>query len=182
MAPTKVKPRKTVEDYLRLPDGTRAELIEGEVYISPSPKLRHQRAVETLYRLLHAFCQGRRAGEVHVAPLDVHLPSGDVIQPDVIFVSESNRAILKDWIRGVPDLLIEVISPESAERDRIVKRRLYEQNGVREYWLADPEAPAVEVLVLSATVYAPHGYFEEGDRVTSAVLPGLSLGAGEIVG
>jgi Uma2 family endonuclease len=176
----KTRPPKTVDDYMRLPEGTRAELIEGELYLSPSPKIRHQRVVSNLHLALRQFAQAKKLGEIDVAPLDVHLPSGDVVQPDVIFVSEARRGILVDWIRGVPDLLVEVISPENSERDRIVKRHLYEQNGVRAYWLADPEARSVEVLKLSGPPYTPAGYFEAEDRVTSSVLPGLSLSVTEV--
>jgi Uma2 family endonuclease len=175
MAPTKIKPRKTVEDYLKLPESTRAELIEGELYMSPSPKFRHQRVVSNLHLALRQFAEARKLGVVLDSPMDVHLPSGDVVQPDVIFVAEAHKEILVDWIRGVPDLLIEVLSPESSERDRIVKRHLYEQNGVREYWLVDPADGSIEVLKLAGSRLVPHGYFEEGDSVSSAHLEGLSL-------
>lgn len=180
MAPTKVKRRKTVEDYLKLPEGSRAELIEGEILMSPSPRERHQAVVGNLYVLLRAFVLGRKAGRVYTAPFDVHLPSGDVVEPDLIFVSARNQSIIQDWIRGVPEILVEVVSPDSPERDRIVKRHLYEQNGVREYWLVDPADRAVEVLKLAGSRYAPHGYFEENDVVTSALLEGLSIAAREI--
>lgn len=177
----KTRPPKTVDDYMRLPEGTRAELIEGEFYLSPSPKIRHQRVVSNLHLALRQFVQAKKLGEVPVAPLDVHLPSGDVVQPDVIFVSKAHRGIMVDGIRGVPDLLVEVLSPENSERDRIVKRPLYEQNGVREYWLADPEARSVEVLKFSGSHYVPEGYFEAEDRVTSSVLPGLSLAVSDVL-
>jgi Uma2 family endonuclease len=176
----KARPAKTVDDYLRLPEGTRAELIEGELYMSPSPKIRHQRVVSNLHLALRQFAEAKKLGMVLDSPMDVHLPSGDVVQPDVIFVAEARRAILVDWIRGAPDLLVEVISPESSERDRIVKRHLYEQNGVREYWLVDPEARSVEVLKISGSRFNPAGYFEVSDRVTSPVLPGFSLSVSEV--
>ena len=141
--------------------------------MSPSPKLRHQRIVENVYRLLDVFVRQHRLGEVHIAPLDVHLPTQDVVQPDVIFVAESNRNILQDWIRGVPDLLVEVISSDRVERDRIIKRRIYAQNGVKEYWIV--EEPGVEVLTLDGAEYAPFGYFQGQDRLTSPLLPGLEI-------
>ncbi len=171
----KTKPRKTVEDYLRLPEGTRAELIEGEILTSPSLRERHQAVVGNLFALLRAFIRECRLGRIYTAPFDVHLPSGDVVEPDLIFVATEHASILKDWIRGVPDLLVEVVSPDSAERDRIVKRHIYERNGVREYWLVEPAEHAVEVLEFSAARFVSRGYFEEADRVTSGVLAGLSL-------
>jgi Uma2 family endonuclease len=180
VTPAKLKPRKTAEDYLKLPEGVRAELIEGEFFMSPPPKLRHQRVVSNLHLALRRFAESGNRGLVLDAPMDVYLPSGDVVQPDLVFLGTLNRALREDWIRGVPDLLIEVVSPESAERDRIVKRHLYEGNGVLEYWIVDPQKGTVEVLHASPKGYAEHGYFEESDTVTSAVLPGLSLPVREV--
>ena len=173
MSQVKSRPRKTVEDYLKLPEGVRAELIEGELFMSPSPKDRHQRVLFNLALELRLFVKANRLGEVWIAPFDVHLPTGDVVQPDIIFVAEGNSRIVQGWIRGVPDLLVEVVSPESQERDRVVKRDRYARNGVKEYWIVDEKG--VEVLALSGDQYLSHGYFEAGDRVTSLILKGLSL-------
>jgi len=175
MAQLKTRPRKTVDDYMRLPEGVRAELIDGEILRSPSPKAQHQRITANLHVALRAFVEDRGLGRVFIAPLDVHLPSGNVVQPDLLVVLKPNESIVQDWVRGVPDLLVEVISPENAERDRLVKRELYAENGVKEYWIADGEARAIEVLKLSQRRYEPHGYFEAGDTLSSALLPGLGL-------
>jgi Uma2 family endonuclease len=175
MTPVKTRPRKTVEDFMKLPEGVRAELIEGEIFMSPSPKEKHQRAAVNLTRILSTFVQKDSLGRLYAAPFDVHLPSGDIVEPDLIFVSTGNQSIIQDWIRGVPDLLVEIISPDSPERDRIVKRHLYQENGVKEYWLVDIDQDSIEVLKLSGKAYTPHGYFEAGDALTSAVIPGLSL-------
>jgi len=176
MSQLKTRPRRTVEDYLKLPEGTRAELIEGELLMTPSPKLSHQVIARNLFVRLDAFVRAHVLGEALFAPMDVHLPSGDVVQPDVLFVAAANAGIMQDWIRGAPDLLVEIISPEGVERDRLVKRDLYARNGVKEYWLVDPEAHSVEVLGLNASGrYEPSGYFEERDTVVSRVLAGLAL-------
>jgi Uma2 family endonuclease len=176
MSQLKTRPRRTVDDYLKLPEGTRAELIEGELLMTPSPKLPHQNVALNLAASLRAFVMERGLGRVFVAPTDVHLPSGDVVQPDVLFVASARSGILQDWIRGAPDLLVEILSPEGVERDRLVKRDLYARNGVKEYWLVDPEARSVEVLGLNASGrYEPSGYFEERDTVASPVLAGLAL-------
>src|SRR5262245_60236516 len=156
------RPRKTVEDYMKLPEGVRVELIDGEFFVSPSPTLRHQIIVQNLFRLLFAFLESKRLGRIFVALLDVVLPSGVVLQPDLLFVAAANAAILKDRIRGVPDLVIEVISPEGAERDRIVKRDIYARNGVRVYWIVDDATKSVEVFELEGGRYAARGYFLEG--------------------
>jgi Uma2 family endonuclease len=172
---TKAKPRKTAEDYRRLPEGTRAELIEGELLMSPSPRERHQTAVLNLASLLRQHALSTHAGRVFVAPFDVHLPSGSIVQPDVVFVSSARLSIVQDWIFGAPDLLIEVLSPDGLERDRLVKRRLYAENGVREYWLVDPEERTVEVLVLDGAQWVAHGYFQASETVVSPTLPGLAI-------
>lgn len=143
--------------------------------MSPSPRYRHQRIVQNLYRILDPWVRSQSLGEVCLAPLDVHLPSGDVVEPDLIFVAASNRGIVRDWIRGVPDLLIEVISPEGADRDRIVKRERYAQNGVREYWIVDDTTRSVEVLRLDGNRYEPRGYFQSGEQIESPTFPGLAL-------
>lgn len=181
MAQLKTRPRKTVDDYMKLPEGTLAELIEGEILLSPSPKARHQRIVSNLHFALRQFVEARRLGLVLDSPMDVHLPSGAVVQPDVIFVATAHLSIVKDWIRGAPDLLIEVLSPESVDRDRFTKRDLYGANRVKEYWIVDGEASGVEVLSLSGDRYAPHGYFEAQDSVTSPTLAGLVLPVRQIL-
>jgi Uma2 family endonuclease len=180
MSPTKAKPRKTVEDYMRLPEGTRAELIEGEILMSPSPRKHHQNAVLNLGMILKNHARSARAGEVFIAPFDVHLPGDSVVQPDVVFVATPNLAIVRDWIYGAPDLLVEVVSPDGVERDRLVKRRLYAESGVREYWLVDPEERTVEVLTLAGTGWVPQGYFKSTDVLISPTLPGLALPLGDV--
>ena len=105
---------------------------------------------------------------------------GDIVQPDLIFVSTRNGHIIQDWVRGAPDLLIEVLSPTNAERDRIVKRDLYARSGVAEFWLVDDATKTVEVLTLAGDRYAPHGYFEPTDTIESTVLAGLGLSVHDV--
>jgi Uma2 family endonuclease len=117
-------PRKTVEDYMALPEGVRAELVGGEILVSPAPTPLHQIVGDRIAAQLRAWGEARRAGTAITSPLDVHLPSEDIVQPDVVFVSYSRRAIVQDGIRGVPDLVVEVLSPSDIRRDRVVKRQL----------------------------------------------------------
>ena len=180
MAQLKAKPPRTVEDYLRLPEGTRAELIEGQILMLPSPRVRHQRIVGRIYRLLDEFVRRHRLGEVFVSPFDVHLPTADIVQPDVIYVPDEKNGIVEDWIRGTPDLLIEVLSPESPERDRIVKRDVYARARVPEYWIVDPDLRAIEVLALAGRKYEPFGYFRAPGEVSSKVLPRFAASLDEI--
>lgn len=173
MAQVKTRPRKTVDDYMKLPEGTRAELIEGDLFMSPSPKDWHQEVLFILAKALSAIVEAKGLGKVWIAPFDVHLPSGDIVQPDILYISQANSHIVRGWVRGVPDLVIEVLSPDSHERDRIVKRALYARNRVPEYWIVDEKG--VDVLELSASGCASRGYFEGGDTLTSGVLADLAL-------
>lgn len=176
----KTRPRKTVEDYLLLPEGQLAELIHGELLSSPSPKLKHQLVVSNLHLLLRRTVDRFNLGVVIDAPMDVHLPTGDVVQPDLIFVSRERQEILQDWIRGAPDLVIEVLSTDSTDRDCIIKRDLYARSGIQEYWIVDGEARAVEVMHLAHGGYRPGGYFEMADTITSVVLKDLQLRVADI--
>jgi len=179
MTAVKARLRKTVEDFLKLPEGTPAELIDGEILMSPSPRSRHQRIVRRLLRILDGHVERRSLGEVFDG-LDVHLPSGDVVEPDLVFV-RSGRRIVRDWIRGVPDLVVEIMSLTSDLRDRVVKRRLYASNGVPEYWLVVPDEDGLEVMSLKGRVYPPGAWFTGRDPVRSRVLPGLRLRFSELV-
>lgn len=166
---------KTIDDLGALPPETRAELIEGDIFMSPTPNLRHQRIVANLYRHLDAHVRSRRLGEVFLSPIDVILAPDAVAEPDVVFVSSARRSILRQWIEGAPDLAVEVLSPSTNVRDRVVKRDLYARHGVPEYWIVDPDARTVEVLKLAGGAYALHAVFEPGDTIASPVLPDLRL-------
>lgn len=171
----RARPRKTVEDFLNLPEGSRAELIDGDLLMSPSPRSRHQDAVGSLFRRLADFVARHTLGKVYVAPFDVYLPSGDIVEPDILYVAAARLEIVQDWVRGAPDLVIEVLSPESIDRDRMVKRDLYAQNGIGEYWIVDPEAKAVELFTLQRDRYEPNGYFENQDVLISPLFTEFRL-------
>jgi len=178
-----MKPRKTVDDILNLPEGTRAELIHGEITImTPSPFLEHQKISARLCNALSRHCDGHACGEVLPAPMDVHLPSGDVVQPDLIFVAKERQSILQKWVHGSPDLLIEILSPSSVDRDRFVKRDLYAQNGVGEYWIVDPDEKTIEVFTLAGGAYVPAGYFKVGQTLLSPTLVGFALATSDVFG
>jgi Uma2 family endonuclease len=178
----KLKPRKTVDDYMKLPEGTLAELIGGELFMTPSPSFSHQDVAYEIAGRLRAFVAERGLGKAVGAPLDVHLPSGDIVQPDVLFIRKDNLGIVQRWIMGVPDLLVEIVSPDRPERDRLVKRSLYANNGIGEFWIVDLDTRTIEVLTLSGGAYASHGYFEDCDTLTSPALPGLSLRLDDVFG
>ena len=151
------------------------ELWDGELVMSPAPSFLHQEIVDRFHDQLKAWVRPRRLGKTGVAPIDMVLTTRRAVQPDVVFISTDRLGIVGDRIMGAADLVAEVLSPESRRRDRFDKRDLYEQHGVREYWLIDPEALTVEVLHLKAGEYELLGRWHPGDRARSRLLKGFEL-------
>lgn len=174
MADARVK--FTYEDYKSLPDEKRYELLEGELIMVPSPKEYHQRISGKLEFLLRAFVEEHDLGAVYDAPFDVVLSEETVLQPDILFISKARLNIItEDNVRGAPDLVIEILSEATAERDRIAKKLLYAKHGVKEYWLVDPTRKSIEVLQLGERGFEPVGIWWEGQTMRSPLL-GLSIG------
>ena len=117
----------------------------------------------------------RKVGEVFVSPVDVVLSGSKAVQPDVVFISTAKAAIVQNCIRGVPDLLVEVISEGSWRRDRVDKKALYEQFGVAEYWIVDPDSRLIEVFALAEGTYRLHARAIGPEAVGSKLLPGLTV-------
>ena len=143
--------------------------------MSPAPSFFHQEIVARFYKLIDAWVEKHRLGKTGIAPLDMILTTRRVTQPDVVFISNERLGIIKDRIMGPADLVAEVISPDSRRRDRIDKRDLYEQHGVREYWLIDPEAGTAEVLYLQSGTYRLVGRWRAGERARSRLLEGFEV-------
>ena len=173
---TSVKPKLklTYEDYASLPDDERRELIDGELIPMPSPTALHQTLLKNLAAAFMVL-ESRGLGTMFFAPLDVILSNFDVVQPDLIFVSNARAHIIQDYIRGAPDLLVEILSPSTERRDRIVKRELYARHGVPEYWLIDPYAKTITVLILGADGYDTRAVYGASDTLASPTLPGFEL-------
>lgn len=176
-----VRPYITYEALCRMAPGeTRCEVFDGEVYMSPSPNRRHQ---ELLVRLIVAFSSACRAGDhVYVAPMDVVLADATALQPDLILVRAENASILADVIRGAPDLVVEVLSPSTADRDRGLKMEAYARHGVGEYWIVDGEARRVEVhrLERAAGAYRLAASLGASDTATTPALPALALSVSDL--
>lgn len=175
MAEARVK--FTYQDYRSLPDEKRYELLEGELVMVPSPKEYHQRISGRLEFLLRAFVQEHDLGAVYDAPFDVVLSEETVVQPDIIFIAKERLEIItEDNVRGAPDLVIEILSEATAERDRIAKKLLYAKYGVKEYWLVDPQTKSIEVLQLGERGFETVGVWWEGQALRSPLLKlGLDL-------
>jgi Uma2 family endonuclease len=172
----------TYQDYLLLPeDNNRHEIIDGEHYMTPSPIPRHQRISKRLLMQLESFVRQKQVGEVFSAPIDVILSDVDVVVPDLIFISRERSSIITGKnIQGVPDLIIEILSPSTAERDRHLKRKTYAKFGVTEYWLVDPVTCTVHILRLHEGDYQSVSTFSLQQNLTSPLFQGLNLPLTEI--
>lgn len=141
----------TVQEFHRLQfEGEDAyyELINGVVVRKASPSPIHQRISMQLAAAMHDYCEINHLGIVLAAPTDVFLDAYNHLIPDIIFISEGRTGIIdyREGIFGAPDLVVEIISPGSIVQDRVDKRAVCEQSGVREYWLVDPENRSIEVF------------------------------------
>ncbi len=137
----------TREEVLALPDdGNRYELVDGELLVSPSPRGLHQRGIVEIFRSLDPFIRKNRLGAICLAPADLDLRSGHLVQPD-LFVGRMVRGREPiEWDEfGIPILVLEVVSPATARYDRVTKRRLYQRAGVPTYWIVDLDARLVEI-------------------------------------
>ncbi len=179
------KPRLklTYADYVTTPEDKRYELLDGELLMPPAPDELHQRTQAELGYNVMAFVKTRGLGRVYFSPTDVVLSDVDVVQPDLLFVSNDRLDILTAaGVQGAPDLVVEILSPGTAERDKGYKRALYAQHGVKEYWLVGTDAGTITVLLLEETGYEVVGTFGEGDTLTSPTLDGFRLRVDEVFG
>jgi Uma2 family endonuclease len=175
-APVARKTGLTYEDLRQFPhDHLRRELIGGELIVTPAPTTRHQDAVAYLTIELGLYLRAH-GGKVFPAPTDVFLTDRDVVEPDVLFVTKPNLARVElPFVRGAPDVVVEVSSPSTRRLELVRKRELYERFGVPEYWYVDLDAERVEVYGLAADRYGPPTLFLRGERLTSDVLPGFEV-------
>jgi Uma2 family endonuclease len=171
----------TVEDYRATPEGSRYQLVEGELIRAPAPNRFHQEIISNLHVLLSNHVRTHRLGKVYFAPFDVYLGEHDVFQPDVIFVSKERHHIFTDdGAHGAPDLVIEIISPSSAQLDKKQKRRVYAQAGVKEMWLVDPILLQIHLYDFARDPAKPVRMVDEDETFATPILPGLTLAAAEI--
>lgn len=164
-------------------DNFQYELINGELMRKASPTIEHQRLVRKIAFAIEKYLEAKPIGEVFFAPLDVVLDEHNVPQPDIFFVGKDKQFILDEneqVIIGIPDLIIEILSPGSVKRDRIVKKKVYEQFGVPEFWLVDPSYKNVEIFRLTDGTYELLDFIEVTGTVKSVVLEGFELGLDKV--
>ena len=178
MKPAGVK--LTYDDFLLFPDdGMRHELIDGEHYVTPSPNTKHQTVSVTLTVLIGGWLEANPIGRLYHAPFDVVFSRFDVVEPDVLYLSNQRAAevLTTQHVSGTPDLVIEIGSPGTRSRDETLKRALYERSGVTEYWFVDPEIDVVRIYRRSGERFVRPMELsrEANDVLTTPLLPGLEL-------
>ena len=171
----------TYEDLRYTPDdGKRYEVLEGDLIVSLSPKVKHQRMVHKLVLLLWRV-EAAGLGVALPAPMDVVLSEGDVVEPDLLFIAKERLGIVtEDNVQGAPDLVVEIISEGSRKRDVITKRHIYERYGVRFYWLVDPEEETVRVFELKDGAYGDPLVLTTGQELGCALFPGVTQDVGKL--
>src|SRR3990172_1605134 len=169
--------RLSVDEYMELPnDGKRYEIIDGDFFMSPAPTPKHQRVSRKLQTILILALEKTGHGEVYNAPIDVVLGRYDVVEPDLVFIRTDNRHIVGDKnIQGIPDLLIEILSPSSRRSDILVKGPLYARFGVPAYWVVDPDIDRIEFFVLEGGSYKLEQVASSPEVVRPAGFPGLEI-------
>lgn len=166
----------TYRDYARMREGERYELLDGDLQLTPTPTPRHQLIAGSIGYALIGHVQSHGLGLVLKAPVDVLLSDTTVLQPDILFISRERLGIIKaKCIEGAPDLVVEVLSPATRERDTVTKRSLYGRFGVRELWLADPDNETIELCVHTGSDLTTRHVFRRGMTLTSEVLEGFEL-------
>lgn len=169
----------TYDDLLHLPeDGLRHEIVDGEHFVSAAPNTRHQRLVRRLTVALGAWLEDHGIGELFPAPFDVVLSRHDVVEPDLVFLSNVRAATaLNAQYATAADLVVEVLSPATRQRDESLKRALYERAGVVEYWCVDPDADEIHVhRRRGGSFETPETYCAvDGHMLVTPLLPGFEL-------
>lgn len=171
----------TVADFRELGEGPPYhQLIEGELFMSPSPNLYHQIISHNLGLILGNWVKEKSAGRILAAPMDVYLDDINVYQPDIVFVSDASRGLLKDdGVHGAPDLVVEILSPSTARLDKR-KRANFAKHGTREFWQIDPVLQQIQRFDFTRDQVKPVQLVDEGEIFETPLFPGLKIATAEI--
>lgn len=172
----------TADDYRDLPEGPpHFQLVEGKLYMTPSPEFYHQSVAGNIYHQLRCHLRDFPLGKAAIAPSDVQLDFVNVHQPDVYFISNERLNILtKQGPVGAPDLVVEVLSRSTARLDKGPKLRVYARSGVKELWLVDKERKEVAVYRFAESISEPVVTLRGRQKLTTPLLPGLKLALAEV--
>ncbi|HEY3173921.1 MAG TPA: Uma2 family endonuclease [Thermoanaerobaculia bacterium] len=171
----------TYQDYLRLPDDQRYEIIDGELFLTPAPGTYHQRISAHLQYLLTRRVREMGEGEIFNAPCDLLLSETDVVQSDLFFIARGRERIVEEkYVSAAPDLVIEILSESTVKRDRGIKSKLYERSGVKELWLVDPWEKTVEIFRRDESGFVRHARFDSSETIRTPMFPGLEISLLEV--
>jgi len=156
---TMVRPPRTgMEAFKLMPEGTYCQLINDVLIMSPAPTTQHARIQGKIYSMINNHVLQNQIGEVYFAPVDVYLDTKNAFQPDIFYISNERKDIIKEnGIYGPPDLVIEILSEGTRKTDLIKKKNVYEATGVKEYWVADPDTKWCEGFILENELYKSLG-------------------------
>jgi len=180
---TSITDRKkiTYADYLKIDDNSRYEIFNGELLMVPAPSTDHQGISINLGSLIWKFVKNKNLGKVFEAPTDVVFDDDEVFQPDIVFIKSENQHIIrKSAIKGIPDLIVEIVSPSSAFYDTVEKKEVYGKYGVKEYWLIFPDEKVIEIFTLEKGGYREFCKSKKKGTVKSNVLEGLEIDSKDV--
>ncbi|MBF0458446.1 MAG: Uma2 family endonuclease [Nitrospirae bacterium] len=158
------------------------EIINGEEVMTPSPLWKHQIICDNLQDIIRQHVKQKGLGRLSSSPLDVIFEDGlNRIQPDLLFIRKENMPdVITDWVRVIPDMICEIVSPGTFWRDTTDKKEIYEKYGVPEYWVVIPALEIVEVLIIEEGKYKLYSYAESEGVVKSKVIDGLTVNVKDI--
>jgi len=169
--------KKTIKDYMELPEGTPYQLIEGELIMSPAPGYSHQNTLGNLFIILRTRLKD---AQVILSPIDVYLDEENAYQPDIVVVLKDSRARVEErGIFGAPDVVVEILSPSTAYYDLTEKKDVYERVGVKEYWIVDPKRKTFEIYSNSEEGFKLTSQAKKDGKVRSELL-GLEIDLKEV--
>jgi len=171
------KKKYTADYYMMLEEGAPFQLINYDLVMSPSPIPLHQVISRRIVSAISYFLGDKiDDGFLVYAPMDVKLDEGNVLQPDILYVTAERKArIVKERIEGAPDLVVEILSPSNAYYDLRLKKNIYEKYGVKEYIIIDPIEQSAELYALKDGIYYLHQKAQNNEQLNSLLLPGFSI-------
>lgn len=178
MVPTTEHKKMTYAEYLKIDDNKRYEILEGELKMVPAPSTEHQSVSRNIGFLMWDFVKEKGLGVVFCAPIDVVLDDDLVLQPDIVYIKEENKNIIdQNAIKGIPDLVVEIVSPSSTFCDTVEKKEIYRKYGVMEYWLVFPDEKVIELFYLEKGEYIEFCRSKKRGVVQSRILMRLKIDA-----
>jgi Uma2 family endonuclease len=169
-------PPLTERDYYNLPEGSKYQLIEGDLYMAPAPNLHHQTIVGNLAFTLRSYLEQNPIGLLFQAPTDVFFSRESIWQPDLFIVLNARRQILTvRRCEGAPDFIAEILSPSNQDLDLHTKKAVYARAGVTEYWILDPEGKEMLIHRFDENPNDPIAHLRPPEKATSSFFPGLAI-------